>query len=497
MKIKLDFDITADEYNIINKILNDYLISVADNCTVYVFGSRAKNTARINSDLDLALELPDNNKISSNTIIDLKEAFDNSSLPYRVDIIDLNSVSDTFRELVNQDKKIFPLLGVTGIGMMSNHRPRLRFKADDGSDYPDWEENRLGDICCIKTGSSNRIDSNLDGQYVFFDRSEDIRTSNKFLFDSEAVIIPGEGQSFTPKYFVGKFDLHQRAYAIMNLKCVHMKFIYYLMQCQQEYLLSNAVGSTVKSLRLPIFQKMPILLPSLPEQQKIADFLTAVDDLITSTKQHLEFMKQYKQGVMQQVFSQKLRFKADNGSDYPDWEEKKLGDACIINPKACDIPSVFQYIDLESVENGELKQSKMLYADHAPSRAQRRVFKGDILYQTVRPYQKNNLFFELDGDYVASTGYAQIRTNYNARYVYYWIHTTNFVDEVMLRCTGTSYPAINSSDLSKILILLPSPHEQQKIADLLTLIDDSIQQQTSKLEQTELYKKSLLQQMLI
>ena len=82
----------------------------------------------------------------------------------------------------------------------------------------EWEEVLLGDIAKITTGSSNRQDSNLNGEYTFFDRSEDIRTSNIYLFDCEAVIVPGEGQDFVPKYFVGKFDLHQRTYMLTALK---------------------------------------------------------------------------------------------------------------------------------------------------------------------------------------------------------------------------------------------------------------------------------------
>ena len=76
----------------------------------------------------------------------------------------------------------------------------------------EWRERLLGDISKITTGSSNRQDSHMHGAYTFFDRSEDIRTSDTYLFDCEAVIVPGEGQDFIPKYFVGKFDLHQRTY---------------------------------------------------------------------------------------------------------------------------------------------------------------------------------------------------------------------------------------------------------------------------------------------
>ena len=102
----------------------------------------------------------------------------------------------------------------------------LRFKDDDGQEFPEWEEKMLGDIAVITTGTSNRIDSSIaDGAYTFFDRSQDIRTSDIYLFDCEAVIVAGEGQEFVPKHFIGKFDLHQRTYAIIKFRFTSGKYL--------------------------------------------------------------------------------------------------------------------------------------------------------------------------------------------------------------------------------------------------------------------------------
>jgi type I restriction enzyme S subunit len=179
----------------------------------------------------------------------------------------------------------------------------LRFKDDDGQEFPEWEEKTLGDVADITTGNSNRIDSTIgDGAYTFFDRSQDIRTSDIYLFDCEAVIVAGEGQEFIPKHFIGKFDLHQRTYAIIKFKSASGKYLFYYIHNFRYYFLSQAVGSTVKSLRLPMFQQMPIQLPSLPEQTKIANFLTAIDEKITNNQNQLNAVKQYKQGLLQQMF---------------------------------------------------------------------------------------------------------------------------------------------------------------------------------------------------
>ena len=178
----------------------------------------------------------------------------------------------------------------------------LRFK-DDGQDFPEWEESLLGTVAEITTGSSNRVDSTVgDGAYTFFDRSQDIRTSDIYLFDCEAVIVAGEGQEFIPKHFVGKFDLHQRTYAITGFRGIDGKFLFYFVYQFRSYFLSQAVGSTVKSLRLLMFQKMPVEIPCLKEQTKIANFLTAIDDKITATQIQLQAVKQYKQGLLQQMF---------------------------------------------------------------------------------------------------------------------------------------------------------------------------------------------------
>ena len=179
---------------------------------------------------------------------------------------------------------------------------QLRFKNDNGNDYPDWKNKNMGDIATITTGSSNREDSVLDGKYIFFDRSQDIRTSHIYLFDKEAIIVPGEGQKFIPQYYIGKFDLHQRAYAIFDFVDINGKFLYYYILNEDRYLQSQAVGSTVKSLRLPMFQSMPIKTPYLQEQTNIANFLSAIDEKIETEKQILRKYTEQKKYLLANMF---------------------------------------------------------------------------------------------------------------------------------------------------------------------------------------------------
>ncbi|WP_262503438.1 restriction endonuclease subunit S [Pseudarcicella hirudinis] len=186
-----------------------------------------------------------------------------------------------------------------------------------------------------------------------------------------------------------------------------------------------------------------------------------------------------------------LRFKGFE----EEWESKRLGEVCEINPKNESLSNLFIYIDLESVANGRLLKEDYIYKDEAPSRAQRVLVRNDILFQMVRPYQKNNLFFDKEGEYVASTGYAQIRTNQNSQFIFQHLHNQKFVDKVIERCTGTSYPAINSTDLGNIQIHYPNLGEQQKIASFLSLIDERITTQNKIIEQLETLIKGLCQEL--
>ena len=175
-----------------------------------------------------------------------------------------------------------------------------------------WHEVKLGDISKISTGESNREDSSLNGKYTFFDRSQDVRTSNRYLFDGEAIIVAGEGQDFIPKYFVGKFDLHQRSYCIMNFKNIFGKFLFFLLNLNKNYFLQQAVGSTVKSLRLPMFFKMKLYVPSdLAEQKAIAEILSKADEEIELLNKKLEAFKQEKKALMQQLLTGKIRVKVN------------------------------------------------------------------------------------------------------------------------------------------------------------------------------------------
>ena len=162
-----------------------------------------------------------------------------------------------------------------------------------------------------------------------------------------------------------------------------------------------------------------------------------------------------------------------------EWEMASLQDIAAINPKSDQLQNTFIYIDLEAVEKGELRKIQEIMREEAPSRAQRVINNNDILFQCVRPYQKNNYIHKIlntsNQQWVASTGYAQIRTTESPNYIYHLLNTDGFNRKVMVRCTGSSYPAINSEDLATIrFYYTPDKKEQFKISRLLDLIDERI-----------------------
>lgn len=135
----------------------------------------------------------------------------------------------------------------------------------------------LLEVSSVTTGSSNTIDALNEGLYPFFDRSQIVKRSNKFLFDTEAVIVPGEGMDFIPRYTSGKFDLHQRAYAVIPKENIDGRYLYYAIMNNRRHFSQVATGSTVKSLRLKSFELMKIPYHDKESQIKISKILSAFD----------------------------------------------------------------------------------------------------------------------------------------------------------------------------------------------------------------------------
>lgn len=174
----------------------------------------------------------------------------------------------------------------------------------------------------------------------------------------------------------------------------------------------------------------------------------------------------------------------------------KLSKIATFNPKS-SLPENFKYIDLESVLGTELVSYREETRESAPSRAQRVAQKGDVFFQTVRPYQKNNYLFDLNEDnYVFSTGYAQLRPKVDSAFLLARLQEEGFVNKVIERCTGTSYPAINSKDLSRISITIPEHFEEQSaIGSLFRTLDDLLSSYKDNLTNYQSLNATMLSKM--
>ena len=167
-------------------------------------------------------------------------------------------------------------------------------------------EYRMGDIVTITNGNSNVQDAVIqskDGLYPFFDRSDDIKYLPTFLFDKEAIIYPGEGTEFMPRYFKGKFALHQRCYAIFDFnEIINARFLYFYLKTRNSYFVKNAVGSTVPSLRLDTFQKLKVIIPPKKIQHSVSLCLSSIEQKCNVEKKILHKLLKQKQYLLRQMF---------------------------------------------------------------------------------------------------------------------------------------------------------------------------------------------------
>ncbi|PIT19772.1 hypothetical protein BGI36_09820 [Snodgrassella communis] len=190
----------------------------------------------------------------------------------------------------------------------------------------------------------------------------------------------------------------------------------------------------------------------------------------------------------------KRRFHSFIYSD--DWSLTRLENLGNFNPSSI-LPNQFEYVDLESVVGNQMVSHRTVDRKQAPSRAQRLAKKGDIFYQTVRPYQQNNYFFNLlEENYVFSTGYAQIRPFGDGYFLFTKLQERKFLLEVLDNCIGTSFPAINSTALAKIRVFTPlNIEEQYNIGNFFQKLDNLINTQQKKLEKAKTLKSAYLTEM--
>ena len=279
-----------------------------------------------------------------------------------------------------------------------------------------------------------------------------------------------------------------------------------------------AAGGVVINLNSELVRSVSVFIPKVQEQEKIASFLTLIDKKIEKQKELIELLKKYKRGLLSQIFSQKLRFKDKNGNNYPDWEECRFdeifqilrnntlsreclnytnvgvknihyGDILVkyntcINDEIDKIPNINSDINFNKIsDDNYLKVGDVILADTAEDYT---VGKAcEIVSCKVKI---------LSGLHTIPCRPTQ---NFAKGYLGYYLNSAEYHDKLIPLITGIKVSAISKKEIKKTIIKYPIYKEQEKIANLLLLIENKLNSNIKKLELFETYKKGLLQQLFI
>lgn len=228
------------------------------------------------------------------------------------------------------------------------------------------------------------------------------------------------------------------------------------------------------------FFSMPIVVPTLLEQQKIADFLTSVDEKINLLKKKKDLLEQYKKGVMQKIFSQELRFKDEEGKNFPEWEEKKIKDVLRIGSGR----------DYKHLGEGIIpvygSGGVMTYVDQF-------LYEGESIGIGRKGTINKPVFLQGKFWTVDTLFYTHSFEKCLPKFIYYTFLTINWLKHN----EAGGVPSLSKINIENIFVGIPSISEQEKIADFLTALDDKIALVEQQINKTELWKKGLLQQMFV
>ena len=264
----------------------------------------------------------------------------------------------------------------------------------------------------------------------------------------------------------------------------------------------NQSNVSIEDLKL-----LELSFPSKEEQTKIASFLSAVDEKISQLTQKHELLSQYKQGMMQKLFSQQICFKADDGSEFGEWEERKLSEISQkamygMNAAATEYDGINKYLRITDIcEFSNSFKKDNLTSPNAELFDRYKLQLGDLLFaRTGASVGKSYLYREDDGiTYFA--GFL-IRFSLNTNLVIpYFIFLQTLIKEfcqwVVTNSMRSGQPGINAEEYSSYIFKVPCLEEQTKIANFLSSIDQKIEVVAQQIEQAKTWKKGLLQQMFV
>lgn len=380
---------------------------------------------------------------------------------------------------------------------MVNLSPKLRFPEFNGN----WKSKKLEDVGSVINGltySPDDIDedgvlvlrsSNIKENQLSFNDNVYVNTENYNAVKENDILICVRNGS---RNLIGKNALITKEAegvafgAFMSVYRSELnKFVFQLFATDTYYkVIQENLGATINSINNSDLKKFEFYFPLKEEQDKIADFLYEIDTKINQLSKKKELLEQYKKGIMQKIFNKEIRFKDDNGVNFTNWVEKKLGD--IANKKSSNISA-------NKIEDN--------FGDYV-------IYGASGVLKKIDFYEEEDDYVSIvkDGSGVGRLFYCKgqssvlgtmeiIRPNndINTYFLYLLLSNIDFTKYI----TGSTIPHIYFKDYSSEIITLPCIKEQIKIANFLSSVDDKINQVNTQLIKTKGFKKGLLQQMFV
>jgi len=304
---------------------------------------------------------------------------------------------------------------------------------------------------------------------------------------------------------------NQACAAILLEKDVSQDYVLQYLGHQYENIRSLSNDGGQKNLSSALVKEIPIWLPSIEEQTKIANFLTAVDTKISQLTKKYELLTLYKKGVMQKIFSQELRFKDDEGREFPEWKSMslaELGDTYngLTGKTANDFGIGANYITYKQIfDSTKIDTSKFGLVSIEPAECQNVAKYGDLFFTTSSETPNevgycSVLLEDIERLYLNSFcfGY-RIKSLeiFSPEYAQFMFFSSDVRESIILLAQGSTRYNISKTNFMKIQVPIPVHKEQSKIANFLTAIDDKITNVKSQIEAAKDYKQGLLQQMFV
>jgi type I restriction enzyme, S subunit len=274
---------------------------------------------------------------------------------------------------------------------------------------------------------------------------------------------------------------------------------YFQLEVTKHRIRSVSVGQTMASLNTEILKSFSIQFPKqINEQQKIASFLLAIDKKIQQLTRKKELLEQYKKGVMQQLFSGKLRFKDENGTAYPKWEEKRLGEVCTFfsGGTPASTNRKFYTGTIPFIGSGNIYDSEVfsfISEEALNSSSAKIVEKGDLLYALYGANSGEVAISKING--AINQAILCIRSEECIEYLYYILLLDK--DRIVAKYLQGGQGNLSANIIKRLKFKLPSIEEQLKIANYLSAIDTRIESVATQITQTQTFKKGLMQQMFV